>query len=114
MDCCLTMACEECKTTEGLMVERDKSVLCERCGKIYDYGKQYITRLTEAKLIERGDGGAVIFLTYKRDEVAYWFNIQRSKNVDKGDERDVALTMLFQLWEDIWNKQGHAKQPQEI
>lgn len=110
MDCCLIMPCEECNTTEGPMVERNKSVLCERCGKVYDYGKQYITRLTEAKLIERGDGGAVIFLTTKRDETSYWFNIQLNKNVGEAVERNIALKMLFEMWTAACDRERHVKQ----
>lgn len=104
------MPCEECGATEGPTVERNKGVLCERCGKIYDYGKQYITRLTEAKLIDRGDGGAVIFLIPKRDEVSYWFNVQLNKNVGEAAERNVALFMLFKMWTDACDRETHAKQ----
>ena len=92
------------------MVERNKSVLCERCVKIYDYGKQYITRLTEAKLIDRGDGGSVIFLTSKIDETSFWFNIQRNKNVGKAAERNVALAMLFQMWTAACDREWHVRQ----
>ncbi len=102
------MPCEECQTTEGSMTQRGKIVLCQRCAKIHDHGRNYITRLTEAKLVSRLDGGGVLFLLEKKDDISFWFNTKLSEGFND-DEQKEAFGLLFRLWESNADRGRHAR-----